>query len=134
MTISKKSWHYRWVQLLERFTITDHKDVPTLCYYFWRFIGLNILAFFLAIVISFFLLLIPALLWSTFKNHSRTASGTLEIISLGIVFIFTLFLLSRFIDRIKNHTDGKPMSMLAVILQTIRAVKERVCPFINYQD
>jgi hypothetical protein len=134
MNISKKSWHYRWVQVLERFTITDHRDARTLCHYFWRFVGLNILAFFLAVMILFFAFLIPALLWSAFHNHSRTAEGTLEILSAGIGFIFILFVLSRLVDKIKDSADDKPMSMLAVVLQMTRVVKEKVCPFIKYQD
>jgi uncharacterized membrane protein YhaH (DUF805 family) len=138
MIINRKSWHYRWIQVLEKFTDNYKSDPITLCQYFWHFIGLNFISLIWGLIIvigvTFMLTIIPILLWSHFKNGSHSAGTILSVIGIVIGVLVCGGGLVLVMDRLHNEGVPKSLSFLNVVVEMIKATKNKVCPLIRYEE
>lgn len=123
MTINTKSWHYRFLSQMKTY------PMPTsLCSYFWTLIGKMIVA--AAVVWLGALLTIgyPVLAWAAFHNHSDIAFGMLGAIITIPLFTGLVFLYDYI--RRKSQKLGQSRNL---VVQMIRATKNKVCPLITYE-
>lgn len=142
MIINRNSWHYRWIQFVEcHFTIYA-KDPSTLCSYFWRFVGRTMLFIFAALIKAFFVSLIPVILWAYFHNHSTSAGRLLLILTLSVSWMGILIGYDKYKRYRRNRpykaispVEPQPLSsMIRVVIEYSKAVKNKVCPLIKYEE
>lgn len=134
MIISKKSWHYRWMQWLEAKLDIYRDDSKSLCQYFWRFVFLHFRAAFFATAIAGLISLLPLLAWSGFRNHSKNAQVIFGAIMAGIALIFIAALVFDTIDKLKYKLQYRRNGFLYVTTQAFKAMKTKVCPLIEYKE
>lgn len=127
MIINKSSWHYRFLQKMGVW------DMPTtLCSYFWTLVAQIFLASLFGSLASLFTIGYPILAWSAFHNHSHQAlNGFIIIVMaptiLGITF-GVLYLHEKFEQRVNKKTEPN------ILIEMIKATKNKVCPLITYKD
>lgn len=137
MIINRNGWHYK----LLNFTYKKNKgwalhcdgEPKTLCAYFWTFVG-NLLEFLLLRLLIIFICITPFIAsWSYFMNGSRGAGVVLTAYLMlgataGIIFL-TYFVQ----DKYRKHEYSKSLSGVGVVLEMVKATKNKVCPFLTYK-
>jgi hypothetical protein len=149
LIINTKSWHYRLYHYVRAYNDDDypswrqedhHGDDPkSLCSYFWswnfqlaKYIAWNALIFgFLAFLIA----LIPIGLWSWLVNHSHTARDIFLTLISCVAMLVAIGGIAVSITALqKKASRSLGLSGLGVVGEFIRAVKNRVCPLIEYKE
>lgn len=117
MKIKRTSWHYKISNLLT----TYEKDYDNLCIYFWRLVGTCALSL-------FGISLICVLLYEYFTSHIWI-SNTIFILWLLLSIVLPLLII-----RFLRKKVGKlpKASFENIVLEYIKAKKEKVCPIIEY--
>lgn len=124
ITISKKSWHYRFLDFIGY----KHKYVDNFCDYFKIFLENFIpLVFFVLLVCSLVLTLTMYVYLSCVQLGLH-----LSLISLGAItaFVFTIYYLYKIIKTNKYDTDYSPNIFKLKYI----AIKEKYCPKIEFID
>jgi len=151
--ISRKSWHYRWLELLMMFckSTSDLRfDAPkSICTYFWTFVLTNLMAIGLCILLLaagcliLFLVIGPFIFtWSWLMNGSSNAMRGLIAVSIIDLVFMAIF----FEDKIKSgFSDAKDITsdkwdhvtsdgFGEICIKSFQATKQKICPLIQYRD
>ena len=142
MIINKRSWHYRWMKKVQALTdpCDTFEDPKSLCSYFWTFVGLSFKGLLLASVFisasAFVVLIVPILLWSWLHNHSFIAGFVLELITLVATIVLWIKFVPKCYGKVtgKASNDAKGTSFTGVVLGTVLAAKNKMCPLIKYEE
>jgi len=141
MVISRKSWHYRYLDWsCDNFEI----DLPkSLCGYFWKTVLVTVLNLLMGSLIVGIILTIPLLFWSWLHNGSPTSKIYLILLSVLAAVPCSAALIIKnarereeklYQDRRRGiFPKEKPAGFLKVIWETIKARKNKVCPLIKYE-
>jgi hypothetical protein len=128
MKVSKKSWHYKWVDTVWVETYIPHTG-NNLCKYFWMLVWSITAPILIALFVCFILfgvgytLFMDGIHWGFFN-----IGIALFMLSL---FIIPIIAISAFRKYISNDTAIHTPTLLS---EFIRAKKDKVCPMIDFED
>lgn len=142
MVISKKSWHYRYLSC--SCEIYDLDLPESLCGYFWKTVFLTVANLVLGSFVLGLISAIPLLFWSWLHNGSHGAKAGLIMLSVIAVVLGSI---ATYRVAVEKHEEKlrrdaargiypveKPAGFLKVIWETMKAAKNKVCPFIKYEE
>jgi hypothetical protein len=119
MKVSKKSWHYKIRNLGNDWPVCG----DTLCRYFWAFV-------FKAFGISFGSAIFAVLVYGYFTSPNWISNSILVLFILASIVLPILAIC--FIRKRFGHPLELPKETL--IIEYLKAKKNRVCPLIEYVD
>jgi Na+-transporting methylmalonyl-CoA/oxaloacetate decarboxylase gamma subunit len=134
MNISKQSWHYGVVS--NKFCFMDGWWASnSLCLYFWQVVMRISFGFLLCLLAVSPLVLIMQIA----LGSSPTLLGVLGLI-IGLLYIFVLLIfivlcigeVYRKVRRTFPHKEPKKPSEPNILIEYIKAKKDKVCPMITY--
>ena len=120
MKVSRKSWHYK-LRSLGSYQYSD-----TLCSYFWGVVGKILICILVLMFISVYC-------WILYLDI------TFRIFSMGVVItLLALFLSITSIDFYRSKFKYKyrydPSLQNNILIDYIKAVKNKICPIIEFID
>lgn len=122
MKINKNSWHYKVV------TLNDKASAPrNLCEYFWTFVFL----FIVMLSGGFFVYLTIISPIAYFGFGADLGAPGHGLIGLSLDIMMLLWVLGCFVH---NFFEDSQNSFLKVIREYLKALKDKVCPLIKYED
>ena len=138
VTINRNSWHYRWYNKLRGGYFEEPKAV---CNYFWGFIGINMLALLSIITIVAGLGLLLTFIVMPFFDFDKF----IEIIkTIGIIMLVGALPSALFLyicSKVEDYLDSRPRKVetkkekeTGVIKGMFYAVKNKICPMIEYKN
>ena len=143
LTISKKSWHYRYFNWLDDL-LPDGAvwfNAPTACGYTWGLFFTHvkaalILFFLAAIACGVFMLTVGVLIlaWSAFVNGSDKALVFMLLLLVLDAFIITLILMEKYNFEREFRNKVQNAGFIKLMKATGSSFKTKVCPLVEYKE
>lgn len=141
--ISEKSWHYRWLKYLTEKTTSanNNKFNPpqSICPYFWRFVWVNLFAFFILILLIFATVILLGPIWGGVGYYMTGHNDFIFFALLGaLIWLFGigslvyLYYEDKVFD-IESGVTNKELGMGGITVKAIYSIKNKVCPRITYE-
>ena len=128
MKINKNSWHYKMnYEFSERLP-------KTLCSYFWTTVirTLLLLVFSAAILTTLIILISPLALLFDIKHPMQEVS--FSIYGLMFALFLCLFIGAKVENYKRNKYLIRPYKKPNILWDYLKAKKEKVCPFLEFED
>jgi hypothetical protein len=144
VSISRKSWHYRWVMFSrESVGRDDYGFYPSsICSYFWSFVWATIVFAYFWGGISLLIAGFPISIWSAFHNHSQIAFCVFWVYMVIIGLLLIIYLITALSEyqvfRTKRKACSpivnKSISFFRIVAEVLLAGKKKICPLVKYED
>ena len=119
MKINRNSWHYKVSNLFTEWESSS----DTLCWYFWRLV-------FTLLGISTIICIIALLIYSYFTSPQWQANS-IAVLSISLSIVLPILAIRKL-----RQINGKPYKLSGedVVVEFIKAKKNKICPLITYTD